>query len=139
MTYRYSKRLAYLEIAAAMTMLVALYVATDPMWWGWLLFAPLFLYIIARAVHTYMYSLTIDGDRITVVDLNKRDQYLVSEITAIHVWPAKGERIAVITFGDRKKLSFPSHLDGFDELVGSLMEQTRSKLQILGHAVALKQ
>ncbi|WP_150102973.1 hypothetical protein [Sideroxydans lithotrophicus] len=121
--------MAYLEIAAALAMLVALYVGTEPKWWGWLLFAPLFLYIVARAVHTYRYSLTIDGDRITVVDLNKHDQYLVSEIAAINVWPAKGERVAVITFDDRKKLSFPSHLDGFDELVESLMEQSRSKLQ----------
>ena len=122
--------MAYLEIAAALVMLVALYVATEPMWWGWLLFAPLFLYIVVRAVHTYRYSLTIDGDRITIVDLNKCDQYLVSEITAINVWPAKGERVAVITFGDRKKLSFPSHLDGFDELLESLIEQTKFGPQI---------
>jgi hypothetical protein len=75
--------------------------------------------------------LTINDDCITVVDLNKRAQYLVSDITAINVWPAKGERMAVITFRDWKKLSFPSHLEGFDELVELLTKQTKLKKQTL--------
>jgi len=131
MAYRYSKLLAYLEITVALVMLIALYISTQPMIWGWLLFAPLFLFVLAKGVRTYKYSLTINGDHITVVDLNKRAQYLVSDITAINVWPAKGERIAVITFWDWRKLSFPSHLEGFDDLVESLRKQIKVKKQTL--------
>ncbi len=129
MTYRYSKLLVAFQIGAALTMLVALYIGTNPAFWGWLLFAPLFLFILTKGVRTYIYSLTISGDRITVVDLNKHADYLVSDITAINVWPAKGERIAVITFGNWKKLSFPSHLKGFDDLVELLRKQTRLEKQ----------
>ena len=124
MAYQYSRLLAYFEISAALAMLMTLYISEQPKIWGWLLFAPLFIFVIAKGVRTYRYSLTIDDDCITVVDLNKRAQYLVSDITAINVWPAKGERIAVITFWDWRKLSFPSHLKGFDELVDMLRKQT---------------
>jgi hypothetical protein len=129
MAYRYSKRLALLEISAALVMLTALYISTQPMLWGWLLFTPLFLFVVAKGVRTYKYSLTINNDCITVVDFNKRAQYLVSDITAINVWPAKGERIAVITFWDWRKLSFPSHLEGFDDLVEFLRKQTKLQKQ----------
>ncbi len=123
MTFRYPRRLAYLEFAVAVVMALALYIDTQPMLWGWLLFLPLFLSIIFEGARTYRYALTIDGDCISVAGF-KRAQYLVSEITAINVWIAKGERIAVITFSDRRKLSFPSHLVGFKELVEFLRKQT---------------
>jgi hypothetical protein len=129
MTYRYSKLLVVFQIAVALAMLIALYIGTDPAFWGWLLFAPLFLFILAKSVRTSIYSLTINGDRVTVVDLNKRAEYLVSEITAINVWPAKGVRMAVITFGNWKKLCFPSHLKGFDDLVELLRKQSKLDTQ----------
>lgn len=125
MTFRYSKRLASLELGLASVMALALYFDTQPMLWGWLLFSPLFLTLVLAGVHTYRYSLTVDGDYISVVDFT-RTQYLVSEITAINVWIAKGERIAVVTFSDRSKLSFPSHLEDFDSLVELL--RMRAKL-----------
>jgi hypothetical protein len=121
MTYRYPKRLAYLEFTVALLMAAALYINTKPMLWGWLLFAPLFLYIVFVAYRTYSYSLTIDGDRISVSDSER--QYLVSDISAVNVWEAKGERIAVISFSDRSKISFPSHLAGFNDLVALLRKQ----------------
>lgn len=123
MTFRYPKRLAYLEFTVALVMALALYINTQPMLWGWLLFLPLFLAIVFESVRTYRYALTIDGDCISV-DGFIRAQYLISEITAINVWIAKGERIAVITFSDRRKLSFPSHLEGFKDLVEFLRKQT---------------
>ena len=123
MTFRYSKRLAYLEWTVAVVMALALYINTQPMLWGWLLFLPLFLSIVFEGVRTYRYSLTVDGDCISVAGF-RRAQYLVSEITAINVWTAKGERIAVITFSDRRKLSFPSHLQGFKDLVELLRKQS---------------
>lgn len=124
MTFRYSKRLAYLEFTAALVMMLALYINTQPKLWGWFLFLPLFLSIVLEGIRTYRYSLTIDGDSISVAGF-KRAQYLVSEITAINVWTAKGERIAVITFSDRRKLSFPSHLEGFKDLIELLRKQTK--------------
>ena len=122
MTYRYPKLRAYFEFTVALLMGAALYIGIQPMLWGWMLFAPLFLYLVFKAIGTYRYSLTLDGDRITVSDSER--QYLVSEITAINVWDAKGARIAVITFADRSKLSFPSQLKGFDDLVALLRKQT---------------
>ena len=119
------KTIGIFRNTAALVMLIALYISTKPMIWGWLLFTPLFLFVVVKGVRTYKYLLTINGDRITVVDLNKRAQYLVSDITAINVWPAKGERIVVITFWDWRKLSFPSHLEGFDDLVELLRKQTK--------------
>jgi hypothetical protein len=130
MTYRYSKRLVILQLAAALAMLIALYIGTKPMIWGWLLFSPLFLFVVAKAFRTYKYVLAINDDCITVVDFNKRAQYQVSDITAINVWPAKGERMAVITFRDWKKLSFPSHLEGFDELVELLKNKQNFKSKL---------
>lgn len=123
MTYRFSKWLAYSRFAAALVMAIALYIGTKPMFWGWLLFAPLFLYIVYEGARSYSYSITIDDDVITVTGF-KRAQYRISEIAAINVWLAKGERIAVITFADRSKFSFPSHLVGFEELVGLLRKKT---------------
>jgi hypothetical protein len=123
MTYRFSKWLAYSRFAAALVMAIALYIGTKPMFWGWLLFAPLFLYIVYEGARSYSYSITIDDDVITVSGF-KRAQYRISEIAAINVWLAKGERIAVITFADRSKFSFPSHLVGFEELVGLLRKRT---------------
>ena len=72
MTYRYSKRLVILQLAAALAMLIALYIGTKPMIWGWLLFSPLFLFVVAKAFRTYKYVLAINDDCITVVDFNKR-------------------------------------------------------------------
>lgn len=129
MTYRYSKRLAYLQFAAAWVMLLALYINTEPKLWGWLLFMPLFFFVILQGVRTYRYSLTVDTDNIILDDI-ERAQYPVAEIAAINVWPAKGDRIAVITFTDRRKLSFPGHLEGFDNLVESLRKQKQLDFEI---------
>lgn len=131
MTFRYPKWQAYIRFAAALAMLVALYAGTNPKWWGWLLFLPLFLAIVYEGVRTYRYSLTVEDDRIAVDGLN-RGQYRVSEITSVNVWPAKGGRIAVITFSDRGKLTFPSTLADFDKLVESLRTQARLPEPIQG-------
>ena len=105
-------------------MLVALYVGTNPKYWGWLLFLPLFLTIVYEGVRTYSYSLTVDGDRIIVAGF-KRAEYRISEITAVNVWFAKGGRIAVITFSDRGKFNFPGNLVGFDKLVELIRTQAK--------------
>jgi hypothetical protein len=119
MIFRYPKWLAYLRYAIAVAMLIALYAGVHPEWWGWLLFLPLFLALVYDGVRVHRYSLTVADGRITVDGL-RRGQYLVSEITAVDVWLAKGGRVAVVTFGGRRKLSFPSSLAGFDRLVGLL-------------------
>jgi hypothetical protein len=124
MTFRYPKWLAFLKFAAALLMLIALYVGTSPKYWGWLLFLPLFITLVVDGVLTYRYSLTVDGDRISLASYNSA-QYRVSDITAINVWFAKGGRIAVVTFSDQRRLSFPSRLVEFDKLVELLRTQAK--------------
>ena len=124
MTFRYPKWLAFIKFAAALLMLIALYVGTSPKYWGWLLFLPLFVTLVIDGVLTYRYSLTVDGDRISLASYNSA-QHRVSEITAINVWVAKGGRIAVVTFSDQRRLSFPSRLVGFDKLVELLRTQAK--------------
>ena len=116
MTFQNPKWLAYTRFAGALIMLIALYVGTNPKFWGWLLFLPLFLTILYEGLRSYSYSLTVNDDRIIVGGF-KPAQYRVSDITAVDVWFAKGGRMAVVTFADRKKLSFHSHLVGFEQLV----------------------
>ena len=116
MTFQNPKWLAYTRFAGALIMLIALYVGTNPKFWGWLLFLPLFLTILYEGLRSYSYSLTVDDDRIIVGGF-KPAQYRVSDFTAVDVWFAKGGRMAVVTFADRKKLSFHSHLVGFEQLV----------------------
>jgi hypothetical protein len=119
MVFHYPKWLAYTRFAAALAMLVALYIGTNPRFWGWLLFLPLFLTILYEGIRIYSYSLTVEDDRILVAGF-KRGEYRISEIAAVDVWFAKGGRMAVVTFADRTKLSFPSHLVGFEKLVDLL-------------------
>lgn len=121
-TFCYPKRLAYLEFALALAMALALYVGTKPALWGWLLFLPLFLALMFQGVRTYRYSLTITGEHLVVASFGCACHPLAA-ITAIDVWTAKGGQVAVITFANRKKLSFTSRLTGFDELVQLLRKQ----------------
>jgi hypothetical protein len=123
MTFRYPNWLAYSKFALALAMLVALYIGTNPKFWGWLLFLPLFLTIVYEGLRTYRYSLTVDDEFITVAGFS-RGQYRISDISAINVWFAKGGRIAVLSIAGRKNLSFPSSLNKFDELVALLRTKT---------------
>lgn len=116
MTIRYPKWRAYTEFSIALVMLIALYIGTNPAFWGWLLFLPLFFIILYKGVLLYSYSLTIDGDRIVVGGI-KCDEYRISDISAIDVWFAKGGRMAVVTFTGRETLSFPGKLIDFDRFV----------------------
>ncbi|MBU1424706.1 MAG: hypothetical protein KJ681_03690 [Gammaproteobacteria bacterium] len=116
MTIRFPKWLAYSKFALALAMLIALYIGTTPKWWGWLLFLPLFVTIVYEAARTYCYSLTVDEDRIAVGGF-KRAEFRVSDIAAVDVWFAKGGRMAVVTFADRAKLSFPGNLVDFEKFV----------------------
>lgn len=124
MTFRYPKWLAFIKFAVALLMLIALYVGTNPKYWGWLLFLPLFITLVIDGVLTYRYSLTVEGDHISLASYNSA-RYRVSEIAAINVWLAKGGRIAVVTFSDQRRLSFPSRLVGFDKLVELLRTQAK--------------
>ena len=116
MTFRYSIKWIYIDLVVALAMTLALYILVQPEWWGWLLFSPLFLYLVFESVRKFRYSLTVDGDRITVGSF-KSTQYPVSEATAVNVWDAKGGRMAVVTFADGSRFHFSSRLEGFDDLV----------------------
>src|SRR5512146_963949 len=116
MTFRYSSKWIYIELVVALAMTLALYVRLQPEWWGWLLFSPLFLYLVYESVRKFRYSLTVDGDLITVGSF-KSSQYTVSKTTAVKVWDAKGGRIAVVSFADGRRFHFSSGLEGFDDLV----------------------
>ena len=119
MTFRYSIKWAYIELVVASAMTLALYAGLHPKWWGWLLFSPLFLYLVIEGVRKVSYSLTVDSDLITVVSF-KPARYSISQITAVNVWEAKGGRIAVVAFADRSRFNFSSRLEGFDDLVSLL-------------------
>jgi len=125
MTFRYAAKWAYIEFVAALVMTLALYAGLQPEWWGWLLYSPLFLYLVFEGVRKVSYSLTIDGDHITVGSF-RSNRYSISKITAIHVWEAKAGHIAVVDFADGNRLHFSSRLEGFDDLVGLL--KTRANL-----------
>ncbi len=103
-------------------MFAILYLTTVPTVWDWLLFLPLFLFVIYEGGRTYSYSLTVDGDRISLAGI-KHDEYRASDITAINVWVAKGGRIAVVTFSTQEKLRFSSKLVDFDKAVALLRTQ----------------
>lgn len=120
MTFRYAIRWTYIELVVAVAMTWGLYAGLHPKWWGWLLYAPLFLDLIFEGDRKVSYSLTVEGDRITVGSF-KPAQYSVSKIAAVNVWTAKGGRIAVVAFADGNRFNFSSHLQGFDDLVGLLM------------------
>jgi hypothetical protein len=126
MTFRYPKWLAFIRFAAAFAMLIALYVGTNPKFWGWLLFAPLFLFIVYEGMRAYTYSLTVGDDLITIGGFEPA-QYPISEISDVKVWDAKGRQIAVVSFVDRRKFSFPSYLVGFADSVELI--RTRAKLE----------
>src|SRR5512139_3507327 len=99
MTFRYATKWAYIELVVALAMISAVYAGLQPEWWGWLLFSPLFLYMVFEGTRKVRYSLTVDGDLITVGSF-RYAQYLASRITALNVWEAKGGRIAVVDFAD---------------------------------------
>jgi hypothetical protein len=125
MTFRYAIKWAYIELVVALAMTLVVYVSLKPEWWGWLLYSPLFLYMVFEVVRKVTYSLTVDGDHITV-DSFKAARYSVSKITAVNVWDAKGGRITVVDFADGSRFHFSSRLDGFDDLVSLL--RTKAKL-----------
>ena len=119
MTFRYAIKWAWFDVAAALAMTLALYAGLRPEWWGGLLFSPLFLYMVFESVRKVSYSLTVDGDDITVGSF-RSTRHSVSKIKAVHVWDAKAGRIAVVDFVDESRLHFSSRLEGFDDLVGLL-------------------
>lgn len=125
MTFRYSFVRTWLNLAVAMVMAFFMYDGLHPEWWGWLLFSPLFIYMVYETARKAMYSLTVDGDFITVRG-TKPAQYPATGITAVNVWNAKGGRIAVVACSDGRRFNFPSGLQGFDELVRLL--RTRANL-----------
>jgi hypothetical protein len=119
MIFRYAIVWAYIDLVVALSMALALYVGLNMEWWGWLLFSPLFLYMVFECVRKARYSLTVDGDQISVGSF-RATRYAVSRIAVVHVWNAKAGRIAVVDFSDGSKLHFSSRLKGFDDLVGLL-------------------
>jgi hypothetical protein len=119
MTFRYAIQWTFIELVTALVMTLALYVGLQPKWWGWLLYSPFFLYLVFEGVRKISYTLTVEGDHITVGSFNPT-QYSASKITALNVWDAKAGRIAVVTFADGRRFNFPSRLKRFDELVGLL-------------------
>jgi hypothetical protein len=116
MKFRYSIKWTYVELVAALVMTLVVYAGLQPEWWGWLLYSPLFLYLVFEGVRKINYSLTIDGDHITVGSF-RATQYSASKITAVNIWDAKGGRMAVVSFADGGRFHFSSRLEGFDHLV----------------------
>jgi hypothetical protein len=119
MTFRYAIKWAYIELVVALVMTLVVYTGLQPEWWGWLLYSPLFIYLVFEGVRKAGYSLTVDGDRIMVGSF-RSTQYSVPKIKAVNVWDAKGGRMAVVDFVDGSRFHFSSRLEGFEDLVGML-------------------
>jgi hypothetical protein len=119
MTFRYAVKWAYIEFVVSLVLTLPVYVVLQPEWWGWLMYSPFFLYLVFEGVRKVSYSLTVDGDRITVGSF-RATRYSVSGITAVNVWDAKGGRMAVVDFAGGRRLHFSSRLAGFDDLVDLL-------------------
>lgn len=124
MTFRYATQWAYIEFVVVLAMTLVIYVGLQPEWWGWLLFSPLFLYLVLEGTRKVRYALTVDGDLITVGSF-KSAQYSASKITALNVWDYNGGHIAVVDFADGSRFHFPSRLEGFDDLVRLLRTTAR--------------
>ncbi len=127
MTFRYAIKWTYIELVVALVMTLVVYMSLHPEWWGWLLYSPLFLYLIFEVVRKVTYSLIVEGDNLTVGSF-KATRYSVSKISAVNVWDAKGGRIAVVDFADGSRFHFSSRLDGFDDLVSLL--RTKANLPL---------
>lgn len=115
----------WLNLVVALVAAFLVYDGLRPEWWGWLLFSPLFMYMAYESLRKATYSLTIEGDLITIRGF-KPGQYSASGISAVNVWTAKGGRVAVVACSDGRRFNFPSRLEGFDELV----RQLRSKANL---------
>lgn len=124
MTFKYAIKWTYIELVVALLMTWVVYVSLHPEWWGWLLYSPLFLYLIFEVVRKVSYSLTVEDDNLTVGSF-KTTRYSVSKITAVNVWDAKGGRIAVVDFADGGRFHFSSRLDGFENLVSVLRAKAK--------------
>jgi hypothetical protein len=124
MTFRYAIKWTYIELVVALAMTLLVYVSLQPEWWGWLLYLPLFLYMVFEVVRKVSYSLTVDGDLIAVGSF-KTTRYSVSKISAVNVWDAKGGRMAVVDFADGSRFHFSSRLDGFDDLVSLIRAKAK--------------
>ena len=127
MTFRYAFKWTYIELVVALLMTLFVYMSLHPEWWGWLLYSPLFLYLIFEVIRKASYSLTVEGDDISVGSF-KITRYSVSKISAVNVWDAKGGRMAVVDFADGRRFHFSSRLEGFDDLVSLL--KTKAKLPL---------
>ena len=121
----YSTRWIFPELIAALAMTLLLYAGLRPEWWGWLIFSPLFLYLCFETIRKLTYSLAVDDAHIRAGSF-RSTIYPVSAITAIHVWDAKGGRMAVLDFNDGRRLHFSDRLEYFDEVVQLL--QTKANL-----------
>jgi hypothetical protein len=131
MKFRYAPQWAFIDFLVALAMALSAYVGLKPEWWGWLLFSPLFIYMVFEGVRKVRYTLTVDDDLITVGSF-KIAQYSVSKIKALHVWDAKGGRIAVVDLDDGKRFNFSSRVGRFDYLVSLL--RTKANLPNLSES-----
>jgi hypothetical protein len=90
--------------------------------WGWLMFACIPACIVLASIYAWRYSLVVGEGDINVGSFSRK-HFLISEITAINVWIGKGARNAVITFKSGEKVTIPSFLDRFDQLVALLRKK----------------
>jgi hypothetical protein len=83
----------------------------------------MFLFLVYEGVRSYSYSLTVGDARINIGGFEPAE-YAISEISDVHVWDAKGRQIAVVSFADRRKFSFPSYLVNFKDAVDLIRART---------------
>src|ERR1017187_4408601 len=86
---------------------------------GWFMLSLFVICIVCVSIYFYRY-LIIVGDEDVVVSSLIRKRFLVSNITEVNVDMGRVSRHATISLSNGDKISVPSFIDGFDDLVALL-------------------
>jgi hypothetical protein len=86
---------------------------------GWFVLSLFVICIVCVSIYFYRYVIIV-GDEDVVVSSLIRKRFLVSNITEVSVDMGRVSRHATISLSNGDKISVPSFIDGFDDLVALL-------------------
>jgi hypothetical protein len=92
---------------------------------GWFVLSLFVICIVFASIYHYLFCLALSDDEVVVSGFTRK-RFLVSSITGINVDKGRYSPYATIRFSNGDKISVPSYIDGFDNLVALV----RSKLNL---------